>query len=68
MSTPSKIITDSSYVGSLSELEGFHVLDIKTMCNEDLDLKMYVKIYFEYYLNYIQNILCIFMYTFLDLK
>lgn len=47
MSTPSKIITDSSYVGSLSELEGFHVLDIKTMCNEELDLKMYVKIYFE---------------------
>lgn len=46
MSTPSKVITDSNYVGSLSELEGFHVLDIKTMCNEDLDLKTYVKIYF----------------------
>ncbi|KAE9537995.1 hypothetical protein AGLY_005967 [Aphis glycines] len=40
VSTPSKIITDSSYVGSLSELEGFHVLDIKTMCNEELDLKI----------------------------
>ncbi|XP_060849456.1 uncharacterized protein LOC132928660 [Rhopalosiphum padi] len=39
VSTPSKVITDSNYVGSLSELEGFHVLDIKTMCNEDLDLK-----------------------------
>lgn len=40
VSTPSKVITDSNYVGSLSELEGFHVLDIKTECNDDLDIKL----------------------------
>lgn len=45
VSTPSKVITDSNYVESLSELQGFHVLDIKTVCNEELDLKMYVQIY-----------------------
>lgn len=44
VSTPSKTITDCNYVGSLSELEGFHVLDIKTECNDDLDIKL-VKIH-----------------------
>lgn len=39
VSTPSKVIADSNYVGSLSELEGFHVLDIKADNNEDLDIK-----------------------------
>lgn len=43
VSTPSKSITDSNYVGSLSELEGFHVLDIKTECNDDMGIK-YVNI------------------------
>jgi len=42
VSTPSKVVTDSNYVGSLSELEGFHVLDTKTECNEELEIK-YVK-------------------------
>lgn len=64
VSTPSKVITDSNYVGSLSELEGFHVLDIKTMCNENLDLKTYVKIYRVLCLNCIGNLLFIFMYIF----
>jgi len=45
ISTPSKVVTDSNYGGSLSELEGFHVLDIKTDCNEDLNIK-YVIIYY----------------------
>lgn len=40
VSTPSKVMSDSNYVGSLSELEGFHVLDIKTECNDDLDIKL----------------------------
>lgn len=39
VTTPSKVVTDSNYVGSLSELEGFHVLDIKVESNEDLDIK-----------------------------
>ncbi|XP_050419818.1 LOW QUALITY PROTEIN: uncharacterized protein LOC126832847 [Adelges cooleyi] len=39
VSTPSKVVTDSNYVGALSELEGFHVLDIKSECNEDLGIK-----------------------------
>lgn len=39
VSTPSKVMTDSNYAGSLSELEGFHVLEIKTECN-DLDIKL----------------------------
>lgn len=39
VSTPSKVVTDSNYVGSLSELEGFHVLDIKNECNDDLGIK-----------------------------
>ncbi|XP_050542288.1 nuclear factor related to kappa-B-binding protein isoform X2 [Daktulosphaira vitifoliae] len=39
VSTPSKVVTDSNYVGSLSELEGFHVLDIKSECNDDLGIK-----------------------------
>lgn len=43
VSTPSKVITDSNYVGSLSELEGFHVLDIKTEGHDDLGIK-YVNI------------------------
>jgi len=44
VSTPSKGITDSNYVGSLSELEGFHVLDIKNECNDEIDSK-YVLLY-----------------------
>lgn len=39
VTTPSKVITDSNYVGSLSELEGFHVLDIKVDSTEDLNMK-----------------------------
>lgn len=39
VTTPSKVVTDSNYVGSLSELEGFHVLDIKTESSEDLEIK-----------------------------
>lgn len=48
VSTPSKVVTDSNYVGSLSELEGFHVLDIKTDCNEELDIK-YVNRFLLYF-------------------
>lgn len=39
VTTPSKVITDSNYVGSLSELEGFHVLDFKTENIVDIDIK-----------------------------
>jgi len=62
VSTPSKAITDSNYIGSLSELEGFHVLDIKNECNDELDRK-YVLSYLIPILNCINNF---FMCTFLD--
>lgn len=44
VSTPSKVILDSNYVGALSELEGFHVLDIKSECTEEVNMK-YVLMY-----------------------
>lgn len=44
VTTPSKVITDSNYVGSFSDMEGFHVLEMKSECNENLSIK-YVKIY-----------------------
>jgi len=50
VSTPSKVITDSNYVGSLSELEGFHVLDIKNECNDVLDIKCVNNIWYLIYL------------------
>lgn len=49
VSTPSKVVTDSNYVGSLSELEGFHVLDMKTDCNEELDMKYVNKFLLYFY-------------------
>lgn len=62
VSTPSKVVTDSNYVGSLSELEGFHVLDIKTDCNDELDMKYIKKLLLHFY----EFIQCTYMYVFLD--
>lgn len=39
VTTPSKAILDSNYVGALSDLEGFHVLDMKSESAEEIDLK-----------------------------
>lgn len=51
VTTPSKVITDSNYARTLSEMEGFHVLDIKDESTEELNEK-YVKFYNMVFSNY----------------
>lgn len=62
VSTPSKVVTDSNYgVGSLSELEGFHVLDIKAECNEDTEMKCVISSEYNYWLNKIETLNLLFI-------